>query len=222
MPAGTASLLVNVSPVLSAIAAAVLLGERMTARAKLGIGIAFSGAALIAVTGDGGLRLSSGALLVLGAAVAQATFFVAQKPLLRRYGGLELTAWAMAIGALLTLPLAGGLPDAVAAAPARAPRDPLPRRSARARSASSPGRGPPRGSTSRSPRSRSTPSPWWRPGSAWAWLGEAPRPVTVAGGAIALAGVFLATRSAGIHRSRGSGLRACAGRTRAGGGAHGR
>ena len=67
-----------------------------------------------------GSRLSSGALLVLGAAVAQAAFFVAQKPLLRRYGGLELTAWAMAIGALLTLPLAGGLPHARAAAPARA------------------------------------------------------------------------------------------------------
>jgi len=201
VPAGTASLLVNVSPVLSAIAAAVLLGERMTPRAKLGIGIAFSGAALIAVTGEGGLRLSSGALLVLGAAVAQATFFVAQKPLLRRYGSLELTAWAMALGALLTLPLAGGLPHAVAAAPARATLAIL----FLGLGASAIGFVAWAWASARLDVSTAAVTLYAVPvvatGIGWAWLGEAPRPVTVAGGAIALAGVFLATRSAGIHRS---------------------
>src|SRR3954451_3239276 len=64
VPAGTASLLVNVSPVFTAVAAAALLGERLTARARVGVAIACSGAALIAVTGEGGLRLSPGALLV--------------------------------------------------------------------------------------------------------------------------------------------------------------
>jgi drug/metabolite transporter (DMT)-like permease len=201
VPAGTASLLVNVSPVLSAIAAAVLLGERITPRAKLGIGIAFSGAALIAVTGEGGLRLSSGALLVLGAAVAQATFFVAQKPLLRRYGSLELTAWAMALGALLTLPLAGGLPHAVAAAPARATLAIL----FLGLGASAIGFVAWAWASARLDVSTAAVTLYAVPvvatGIGWAWLGETPRPVTVAGGAIALAGVFLATRSAGIHRS---------------------
>jgi drug/metabolite transporter (DMT)-like permease len=201
VPAGTASLLVNVSPVLSAIAAAVLLGERMTPRAKLGIGIAFSGAALIAVTGDGGRRLSSGALLVLGAAVAQATFFVAQKPLLGRYGSLELTAWAMALGALMTLPLAGGLPHAVTGAPARATLAIL----FLGLGASAIGFVAWAWASARLDVSTAAVTLYAVPvvatGVGWAWLGEAPRPVTVAGGAIALAGVFLATRSAGIHRS---------------------
>ena len=51
---------------------------------------------------------------MLGAAVAQAAFFLGQKPLLRRYGSLELTTWAMALGTVMALPLAPGLPAAVA------------------------------------------------------------------------------------------------------------
>jgi drug/metabolite transporter (DMT)-like permease len=120
VPAGTASLLVNVSPVFTALAASALLHERMSARRWTGVAIAFAGATLIAVTGPGGLSLQHGALLVLGAAAAQAAFFVGQKPLLRRDGSLELTSWAMALGALMTLPLAPGLPAAVASAPADA------------------------------------------------------------------------------------------------------
>ena len=54
------------------------------------------------------MRLSGGALLVLGAAAAQATFFVSQKALLRRYGSLAVTAWAMGLGAAMALPLAPG------------------------------------------------------------------------------------------------------------------
>ena len=118
VPAGTAALLINVSPVFTAIAASVLLRERMTAARWSGVAIACAGASLIAVAGRGGLALDEGALLVLGAAVAQATFFVAQKPLLSRYGSLELTTWAMALGALMTLPFAPGLPAAIASAPA--------------------------------------------------------------------------------------------------------
>ena len=82
--------------------------------------IACAGSCLIALAGNGGIALERGALLVLGAAVAQAVFFVAQKPLLRRYSSLEVTTWAMALGALMTLPLAPGLPAAIASAPAGA------------------------------------------------------------------------------------------------------
>jgi drug/metabolite transporter (DMT)-like permease len=92
----------------------------MTPRRWAGVAVACAGAALIAVAGDGGLSLEQGALLVLGAAAVQAAFFLAQKPLLRRYGSLELTTWAMALGALMTLPFAPGLPAALGAAPAEA------------------------------------------------------------------------------------------------------
>ena len=66
------------------------------------------------------MRLSGGALLVLGAAAAQATFFVSQKALLRRYGSLAVTAWAMGLGAAMALPLAPGLAGDVSAAPTTA------------------------------------------------------------------------------------------------------
>jgi drug/metabolite transporter (DMT)-like permease len=113
VPAGTASLLVNLSPVFTAIGASAWLGEDMTRRRWAGVAVACSGATLIAVAGDGGLSLEKGALLVLGAAAVQAAFFLLQKPLLRRYGSLELTTWAMALGALMTLPFAPGLPGAI-------------------------------------------------------------------------------------------------------------
>ena len=116
VPAGTASLLVNLSPVFTAIGASLWLGEEMTRRRWTGVAVACGGATLIAVAGDGGLSFGHGALLVLGAAVAQAAFFLGQKPLLRRYGSLELTTWAMALGALMALPLAPGLPGAVRSA----------------------------------------------------------------------------------------------------------
>jgi drug/metabolite transporter (DMT)-like permease len=92
VPAATASLLVNVSPIFTALMAVALLGERLTPRGWLGVALGFAGAALIALAAGGGLRLSAGALLVLGAALAQATFFVSQKALLRRYGTLAVTA----------------------------------------------------------------------------------------------------------------------------------
>ena len=106
VPAGTASLLVNLSPVFTAIGASLWLGEEMTRRRWTGVAVACGGATLIALAGNGGLSLEQGALLVLGAAVVQAAFFLAQKPLLRRYGSLELTTWAMALGALMALPFA--------------------------------------------------------------------------------------------------------------------
>jgi drug/metabolite transporter (DMT)-like permease len=117
VPAATASLIVNVSPVVTALVATTLLGERLTRAGWAGIGIAFAGVTIIALTGAGGLQLSAGALLVLGAAMAQAAYFIACKPMLARYGSLELTTWAMATGALITLPLAPGLPGAIAGAP---------------------------------------------------------------------------------------------------------
>ena len=117
VPAATASLLVNVSPIFTALMAVALLGERLPARGWAGVALGFAGAGVIALAAGGGVRLSAGALLVLGAALAQATFFVSQKALLRRYGGLAVTAWAMGLGAAMVLPLAPGLPADVAAAP---------------------------------------------------------------------------------------------------------
>ena len=202
VPAGTASLLVNVSPVFTAVAATVLLDEHMTARRWTGVAIACAGASLIAVAGHGGLALHEGALLVLGAAVAQAAFFVGQKPLLRRYGSLELTTWAMGLGALMALPLAPGLPAAVGSAPAEA----LLAVAFLGVGASAVGFVTWAYASARVDVSVAAATLYAVPVVAftagWVWLGERPAAMAVVGGAIALAGVALtATRGGGRSRA---------------------
>jgi drug/metabolite transporter (DMT)-like permease len=191
VPAATASLIVNVSPVVSALVATALLGERLTRRGWLGIGIAFGGVTIIALTGEGGLRLSAGALLVLGAAIAQAAYFISAKPLLARYGSLELTTWAMIAGALLTLPLAPGLPHAVATAPLESSLAVA----FLGLGASAIGFVTWSAALRRVDVSFAASTLYAIPPVAvlvaWAWLGELPGFSTVAGGAVALAGVAL-------------------------------
>jgi drug/metabolite transporter (DMT)-like permease len=107
--AGTANLLVNLSPVLAAVLAWILLGSRPTTRVWAGIGLGFSGASILTLTQGGAVRLSIDALLVLTAAVLQAIFFVLQKPILRRYTAFEVTCYATWIAALSAVPAAGYL-----------------------------------------------------------------------------------------------------------------
>jgi drug/metabolite transporter (DMT)-like permease len=108
--AGTASMLVNVGPVLIALLAGVLLGEGFPRWLLIGAAVAFSGAALIGIgtTGAAGSD-STGVLLCLLAATAWAVGVLAQKPALRRLSALQVTAMACIIGALACLPFAGHL-----------------------------------------------------------------------------------------------------------------
>lgn len=115
--AGTASLLIATSPVLTALLAGPLLAERFTRLQWSGAALTFAGGAVLALQREGGITVEPGALAVLGAALCQATFFVITKPLLARYRSTEVTAYAMWTGALLALPFAGGLADDLATAP---------------------------------------------------------------------------------------------------------
>ena len=117
VPAGTASLLVGTAPLFASGLARVALGERIARRAMLGMVVGFTGAAVIALSRAQGLRADTGALLVLGAAAAQAAFFVLQKPLLARHSAAEVTCWSMVAGTVLALPLAGVTARAWSAGP---------------------------------------------------------------------------------------------------------
>ena len=64
--------------------------------------MALAGTALIAASH--GLGFGVSALIVLAAAVLQAIFHTAQKPLLARYTGFEVTAYAMWAGTVFVLP----------------------------------------------------------------------------------------------------------------------
>jgi drug/metabolite transporter (DMT)-like permease len=86
----------------------------------LGIALSFFGVALIALGEGKGVRFDPGAFLVLLAAFSAALYFVIQKPYLRKYKALELTAYSIWAGTLFTLIFLPGLTQAVSHAPLNA------------------------------------------------------------------------------------------------------
>ena len=114
--AGTASILIATAPIFVSLMGRFIGAPPLGTRRWAGILVAFSGSALIAIGAGGGISLRPGAVIVLAAALAQALYFVIQKPLLDRYSAFSVTAWAMWAGTLLLLPLGPGLPSAAASA----------------------------------------------------------------------------------------------------------
>ena len=101
--AGTAALLINISPVLAALLAAAMLRERPGLRGWIGTLISFAGAAVIA--SKNGWQFNPQALWVLLAAAAGAVYTVSQKPLLRSMTPLGFTSWSIWIGTACLLPI---------------------------------------------------------------------------------------------------------------------
>lgn len=100
--AGTAGLLVNINPIIAALLGYVFLADRLSG---IGIAVSFAGATTIAVSrSQGALTFSWGAGLVLLAAFCLAAMFVVQKPLLARYRPLQVAMWIIWSGTLLLLP----------------------------------------------------------------------------------------------------------------------
>ena len=116
--AGTAAMLIQVSPVLIAVLAAVFLGERFTTYLVLGLALAFAGVALIslATSGSGGRDLL-GVFLCLLAAVVYAVSLILQKPLVARLQAVHVTWLACTIGAVVCLPFAPSLVSELSSAP---------------------------------------------------------------------------------------------------------
>jgi drug/metabolite transporter (DMT)-like permease len=117
--AGTASMLIQVSPVLIALLAAMFLGERFTVNLGVGLGLAFAGVAVIAFSSSpGGNSDVVGVLLCLLSAVSYAISLVLQKPLVGRLPAVHVTWLACTVGAVACLPFAGQLVDEMGDAPA--------------------------------------------------------------------------------------------------------
>ena len=207
VPAGTASLLVATAPVYASLLAVAFLGERSTRRRWAGSAVALAGTALIAASH--GLGFGASALVVLAAAVLQGVFHAAQKPLLARYTGFEVTAYAMWAGTVFILPWTGSLLRALPHAGGAA-----------IGSAVFLGVAPSAAgfvlwayAMARMDVGRVTVSLYLVPAAAigisLAWLGQVPGPVELIGGVIALAGVMLArdSRVAAGDQDRGRGQR---------------
>ena len=118
LDAGTTAMLVNIGPILIAVFAGLLLGEGFPRWLLAGITVAFAGVVLIGVATREAETDLVGVVLCVVAAVTYAGGVVAQKPLLRRLPGPQVTFTACAMGALCCLPWAGTLVDELGGAPA--------------------------------------------------------------------------------------------------------
>jgi drug/metabolite transporter (DMT)-like permease len=117
VPAGEASFVVNTVPLLTALLACLFFRERPTVALVAGACVSFAGVSLISFGSAGGFSPGAGALCLFVAALAQAAFFVGQRPLLARLRPLEITCYSIWAGTALLLPMAPGLPRRVVSAP---------------------------------------------------------------------------------------------------------
>ncbi len=117
LDAGTTAMLVNIGPILIAVFAGLLLGEGFPRWLLAGIAVAFAGVVLIGVATREADTELVGVVFCVVAAVTYAGGVVAQKPLLRRLPGLQVTATACAMGVICCLPWAGTLADELGTAP---------------------------------------------------------------------------------------------------------
>ncbi|MET9735430.1 DMT family transporter [Streptomyces sp. NPDC006458] len=119
--AGTAALVVNIGPILVALLAARVLGDAMPPRLVAGMAVSFAGAVAVglSMSGNGGSSVL-GVALCLIAAVGYAAGVVAQKPALGRAGALQVTTFGCLVGAVGCLPFAGQLVRDASQAPVSA------------------------------------------------------------------------------------------------------
>jgi drug/metabolite transporter (DMT)-like permease/GNAT superfamily N-acetyltransferase len=113
--AGAASLIIAAGPIWTALMAIAFLGERLNKWGWAGVALAFSGVAAISFGEGGGFRLEPMALLILGASISTAIYFVLSKKPLRTYSSLEFTSYIIWFG---TLPMLVFLPGLVSQLPA--------------------------------------------------------------------------------------------------------
>ena len=103
--AGTAAMLIGVGPILIAILAGVFLGEGFPRWLFTGCAVAFSGCVLIGIASSrSGPDAGLGVVLLLVAASSYAAAVAIQKPVLARVSPLQVTSLACAAATLACLP----------------------------------------------------------------------------------------------------------------------
>lgn len=106
VPAGTTSLLLNISPVFAFLLGFLLLRERTTTVGYVGIALAVTGVVVITL-GDGeALGFNRDAIFIVAAALVLSIFLIVQQPLFTRIPPVEVVFWGSVIGGLATLPTA--------------------------------------------------------------------------------------------------------------------
>ncbi len=102
--AGTASLMLASTPIMTALLSAAVGHERITPVMWTGAFMAFLGLTLVVLGSGGagaeGLHLHAADLIMVVASLSWATFTVGAKKLVDRYGSLPVTAWTMWVGTI--------------------------------------------------------------------------------------------------------------------------
>ncbi|MGW6393693.1 DMT family transporter [Streptomyces sp. NPDC055103] len=192
--AGTAAMVVNIGPILIALLGARFLKESLPPRLVAGMAVSFAGAVAVglSMSGDSGSGAHAsvlGVVLCLVAAAAYAGGVVAQKPALAHGSALQVTTFGCLVGAVACLPFAGQLIEEAGRAPLSATLNMLylgvfPTALAFTTWAYA---------LARTTAGRMGATTYAVPALvvllAWLVLGELPGPLTLAGGALCLAGV---------------------------------
>lgn len=117
-PADVASFLMGIAPAITAVLSVLFLKERFTRWAWVGTSISFAGAAMISIGQPGAMNWTSGATLVLVAAICHALYFILQKPVLNELGSATAVPLLIIAGGVCLLPwLPTGLSELAAAKP---------------------------------------------------------------------------------------------------------
>lgn len=110
--ANSASLIMAINPLLTALLAAVFLGEKPTVRHLLALPVALSGVVVVISHGDMGtlasLSFAHGDLLMLVATLSWAIYNVLTRRYMPQGSPIANTSWIMAVGATLLLAVALG------------------------------------------------------------------------------------------------------------------
>jgi drug/metabolite transporter (DMT)-like permease len=106
VPAATAGFIIASAPIWMLLIAVAFGDERPSAAGIAGMLLSFVGVALIAVGRGGRLTFEASAFVLLAAAAMQAAYSMAQRPLLRRYSGLQVSTFAVLAALLWLLPFA--------------------------------------------------------------------------------------------------------------------
>lgn len=198
--AAAASILIALSPAVTAALAAWRLKEPLTRRLLISLAVAFAGAVTVALGEGGTLRFEPMALLIFGSVICTSVYFVFQKPLLTEMASLDFTASSIIAGTIVLIPFGTGLPASLATAS-----------SEQLLSLLWLGVAPSfigyllwNLALSRAPAGQIAMFLYAQPviatAIAWVWLGQVPTVLTVAGGFVLIAGVLMG--SLGANRKR--------------------
>jgi len=110
-PAGSASLILALTPVLTALLSTLTGHEKPGIRTWGGAALSITGVGLVSGTGISvaGSRALVGDLILVAAAVAWALYTVGSREMVRTYGSVRTTAWTMWVGTAALIPL--GIPE---------------------------------------------------------------------------------------------------------------